>query len=865
VSNIPSTRPTSIGAAAGGPGRRVGTFRLQRFTIALAAAWAGLALAFFLRATLFHDGWTLPVHTNNTLGRVIVSWAAPSAAAAGVRPSQVLVSIDGIPYLRWGRDGDWRGLEPGHANRYVFERRSGERFEVSLEPISATDGPMPLLPIYLASLAVGCAFLAIGILVWLLRRGRREAWAFTLFCCAVATQLFSSFDTFRQTWGYERSVMNFFVLAATEFHLFTTYPFEPRWIVGRRWLRGAFYALAGAAVPLVWLEGRSPIPYFSVERFGFWLVVVVMLGCLAMLTAERRRRRGEHDVARADVLLLGAGISFVPVIGVIVAESVLRTGLPVYLALLWFVVFPISVAYGIVKKELFDIRHLARSSVAYGASTLAITGAYALLVASADAAVVRFHWNARSPGFTIAFLFCAILAFNPIRNRMQALVDRVFDRGQGRYRQTVREVSEAMVSMLSVQEIVERIVRALSDAMGVERSMVLLLSDDERALGPEAVGGAWPFDPSDFVLPTEHPVCKYLWMRREEVAPGDLDDESDERMREGCRDVFDRLDVALLVPVLFGVDLLGVIAVGRKLSGDRFTADDRQLLLTLANQSSIAIENARAFDEIAKLNETLEARVEERTRELRATQAQLMQSEKMRTLGQLVAGVAHELNNPIGFVHANLKLLEEYVAKLARLQEQRADTTKAREAIGKLLARSREGTERVTKIVADLRAFSRMDQGELAEADLNDEIERTIALMEPRCKNCIAVERDFGDLPRVRCHAGQLNQAFLNLLINACDAIGDRGHIVVRTRAVEGGVRLEFEDDGPGIPPPVRDKVFEPFFTTKPVGQGTGLGLSLTHGIIERHGGRIWVESEGGRGTRFVIELPLAGAPGVAA
>jgi len=150
-----------------------------------------------------------------------------------------------------------------------------------------------------------------------------------------------------------------------------------------------------------------------------------------------------------------------------------------------------------------------------------------------------------------------------------------------------------------------------------------------------------------------------------------------------------------------------------------------------------------------------------------------------------------------------------------------------------------------------------MDQEELAEADLNDEIERTLTLMEPRCKNCIEIERDFEALPRVRCHAGQLNQAFLNLLMNACDAIGERGRITVRTRARNGLVRLEFEDDGPGIPADVRDRVFEPFYTTKPVGQGTGLGLSLTHGIIERHTGRIWVESDAGVGTRFVIELPV--------
>jgi two-component system NtrC family sensor kinase len=122
------------------------------------------------------------------------------------------------------------------------------------------------------------------------------------------------------------------------------------------------------------------------------------------------------------------------------------------------------------------------------------------------------------------------------------------------------------------------------------------------------------------------------------------------------------------------------------------------------------------------------------------------------------------------------------------------------------------------------------------------------------------VERDYGLLPRVRCHAGQLNQVFMNLLINACDAMGDKGRIRVETRALDAQrVRLEFQDEGPGIPPEMRDRVFEPFFTTKPVGQGTGLGLSLSHGIIERHGGRIWVESEPGAGTRFLIELPIGG------
>jgi len=501
--------------------------------------------------------------------------------------------------------------------------------------------------------------------------------------------------------------------------------------------------------------------------------------------------------------------------------------------------------------------------VAYGLASVVITGVYAVLIAFSDALIASFEVNTRSPAFQVGFLFFAILLFNPIRNSLQRVVDRTFDRDRATYRQAVREISEAMVSMLSLREIGDRILIALTDTMGVERAMVLMLDDDERVLRPTAWRGDW--DPASLAteIPASHPIWKHLWMRREELTRRDFDDEPDPEAREACRDVFDTLEMEILVPILFGVDLLGVIAVGRKVTGERLGVDDRQLLRTLANQSAIAIENAQAYDEIAKLNETLEARVEERTRELHQTQQQLVQSEKMKSLGQLVAGVAHELNNPIGFVHANLQLMNDYVAKLLAAEKGSPEAEKAQAAIGKLLSRSQEGTNRVKQIVLDLKTFSRMDQTAVQEVDLHEEIDRTLTLMEPRLKDAIAVERRYGTLPRVRCNAGQLNQVFMNLLMNACDALEEQGGGTIRisSQPQGDGVRLEFEDDGPGMPPDVQGRIFDPLFTTKEPGKGTGLGLSMSHQIIERHGGRMVVSSELGTGSRFIIDLPIDATP----
>jgi len=263
---------------------------------------------------------------------------------------------------------------------------------------------------------------------------------------------------------------------------------------------------------------------------------------------------------------------------------------------------------------------------------------------------------------------------------------------------------------------------------------------------------------------------------------------------------------------------------------------------------------------------------------LKAMSSQLLQSEKMASIGQLAAGVAHEINNPIGFVNSNLGTLKRYVDSLLHLIDEYAaleaaaapelrqrlaaakqdmDLEFMREDIVGLIAESIEGAGRVRRIVQDLRDFSHPGEAEWQSVDLHVGLESTLNVAWNELKYKAEVVRDYGELPLVECLSSQLNQVFLNLLVNAAQAIEARGRITLRTRCEGDWVCIAVSDTGRGMTPEVRDKVFEPFFTTKPIGQGTGLGLSMAYGIVAKHGGRIDVASEPGRGSTFTVRLPV--------
>lgn len=285
-------------------------------------------------------------------------------------------------------------------------------------------------------------------------------------------------------------------------------------------------------------------------------------------------------------------------------------------------------------------------------------------------------------------------------------------------------------------------------------------------------------------------------------------------------------------------------------------------------------EQERILEENLAAQRQLNKRLEE-------AHNQLLQAEKMASIGQLAAGVAHELNNPIGFVHSNLGTLETYlrdlmeiVSAFASAAEASGDEAPALAAVLRLcrerdldyiakdvfelLAESKDGLNRLRKIVLDLKTFSHVGEHEWQEADLHRGLDSTLNIVWNELKYKCRIVKEYGDIPPVYCLGSQLNQVFMNLLVNAGQAIEEQGTITIRTcRQGDAQVRIEIEDTGKGIPPEHLNRVFEPFFTTKPVGKGTGLGLSLSYSIIERHHGTLAVRSEAGKGTCFSITLPI--------
>ena len=334
-----------------------------------------------------------------------------------------------------------------------------------------------------------------------------------------------------------------------------------------------------------------------------------------------------------------------------------------------------------------------------------------------------------------------------------------------------------------------------------------------------------------------------------------------------------------LLRVTYTEELLGIVLVS-ELALPQHRDQYLNLALATIGICGLAIANARMFQRVLDVSSQLSVKnqeIEQAYLDLKNAHSQLLQQEKMASIGQLAAGVAHEINNPMGFITSNLGTLNKYVqrmteylavaercvvtssaAKEANSERKRLKIDRISEDINQLITESLDGATRVRQIVQDLKSFSRVDQPTQCRIDINQCVESAINISRNETKYVAEIVRELGEVPQIDCFPQQLNQVFLNLLVNSAHAIERNGIITVRSWHDGSSVFVSVADTGCGIPPEICSRIFDPFFTTKDVGKGTGLGLSISYDIVAKHGGTLTVVSQVGAGTTFTVSLPLS-------
>jgi len=453
------------------------------------------------------------------------------------------------------------------------------------------------------------------------------------------------------------------------------------------------------------------------------------------------------------------------------------------------------------------------------------------------------------------------------------------------------DLGAAVNSTLDPERIYQQALDRLVHRMGYQGAYLFLVDRErQRIVGHKGIGAPSSvlFEKVDLSLDPSTSVAAKVAATGVAVLVEDIETTGEPADHQLARALNVRSGVA--VPLTVRGRVFGVIQVVSSEAG-ALGPGDVDLLSAVANHVALAVDKADSFRTIEDLSRGLEEKVRVRTeqlraaneelhaayRDLQATQMQLIQREKMASVGQLVAGVAHELNNPIGFVFSNVSTLDDFVKRLrAMLEAYRAVSLEPAQAeqlqqrwaelkvdyalkyLDSMTQGIREGAERARKIVRDLRVFARSQDDVWQAVDLHEDLESSLTLLNHLLKDRITIHRKFGELPPVECVRSQIDQVFLNLLANAAQAIAGEGAITIETRRESGTAVVAITDTGSGIAPESLGRIFDPFYTTKPVGEGTGLGLSISYEIVKKHGGQIRAENQPGGGATFTVSVPLS-------
>ena len=827
--------------------------------VRLGAIAIGLAvIALATRTTVTSSAWVGQVFPGFVLldNRVIASvglahWSG--TGVSGLYQSEV-VAVDGDVLASTAEIyARVAARPPGTPVRYRLRRDGAER-EVTVPTQRFTLRDWLLL--FGAFLWNGAFYIASGLVVWVLRPQAPVARALLAVGLTMGSFLLTAMDLYGPATFFRLHVVTEPLFPAAVLQFAFLFPQLHRYA---RW-RFLGYALSLPLAVAYEIFLYTPPLYSLVLAADMAWVGVVSLFTTGRLVSAYWRGESQLARQRVRVVILGTLFGFSFPATLLLISVALGGGTAMNMAAFTPFLFILSLAYAVVQQDLFEIDAMVKR----GAYYLVLTGAVGAVYVGAVVVfnlVLKAQAVTHSAAFPVLFALAALLVLNPLRARLQAFVDRVFFRTFYDGAQVLAAVGGQLSSALQRDQIAALVRDAVERAIpnGQTRLFVAHIPD-----GPLAEVGARDGLPAA-LLPR-------LVEGRVVTAFDPPELYADAPAHEAVRAGLAAIGADIAVPLQHRGTLVGVLTAGPKRSGLFYTAGDAEFLRALANQTAIALENARTYEALIELNARLEERVRERTaqlettnreladayRELKTAEAQLVQSEKMASLGRLVAGVAHEINNPVSFVATSVGPLQRRLAQAATVSSPRAQVA-LREAaeIAAIMAR---GAERTAAIVKDLRSFSRLGEAKRKAADLHEGLEVSLRLLAPRWRERITVHRDYGELPPVECDPAQLNQVFMNVLANACDAIASQGNIWITTRAADRSVTLTIRDDGAGIAPELLGRIFDPFFTTKDVGRGTGLGLAISHSVVTAHGGEIAVESAPGAGTTLRITLPTRGA-----
>lgn len=657
----------------------------------------------------------------------------------------------------------------------------------------------------------------------------------------------------------DRTVHFFFVFSIPIYILFVHAFLGIR---GRRWLEVPAWLFSIAFLTIVptdfYLNGFHHYSFGRIARAGvlFHLfsatVAFTVIYCLAVLYRAMKDSADNHQRNRIKYIFGGLGFS-----ALLLAFTILPvSGVPVYPLGNFSFIPAIFLAFGVLKYDLLDIGALIRRGTVYFLLTGILTALYILII-------FLFHTFFLGTGSGDSFVLSLVLAliivllFSPLRERVQSLIDRLFFRGRYDYRELLREISGKMASILSISQIRGLLLNVIHDALQVERaSLVLAEGGVFRLYNGEKPDGDGEPPPGDVI-----PLIRFLTWGKRPLNRVDVEKlRTDAETREAFAGLFNLIGAVLVIPIPSREGLAGLICLGQKKSGELFVDEDLELLTTMANQAATAIENARSYEALAALNRDLERKVEKRTAALREvlaekerTQQQLIRSESLAAIGQLVAGTAHELNNPIAGAMSLVETSVETIAGWEMQADKRDEILEdLRFSIGEL--------RRSAAIIRSLLDLSRQTQTYVEAVDMNRAVDDALRVLHNQYKNLpVEIVKAYDDaLPAVEGNFANLGQVLINIIRNALQALPEgKGRITLTTRRPSADiVVVECRDTGIGIPAASLKDIFKPFFTTKTVGQGTGLGLYLSHEIIRRHSGQIRVASEKGSGTVVTVELP---------